>query len=30
LIFFKNGQQVDRLVGAASEKELKKKLDALL
>ncbi|MDI6784828.1 MAG: thioredoxin [bacterium] len=30
LIAFKNGQQVDRLIGAASEKELKKKLDALL
>lgn len=30
LIAFKNGQEVDRIVGAASEKEFKKKLDALL
>ena len=30
LIAFKNGQQVDRLIGAASEKELRKKLDSLL
>jgi thioredoxin 1 len=30
LIFFKNGQQVDQLIGASPEKELRKKLDALL
>jgi thioredoxin 1 len=30
LIAFKNGEQVDRIVGASPEKELRKKLDALL
>lgn len=30
LIAFKNGQQVDRIVGASPEKELRKKLDSLL
>ncbi|MCX7919085.1 MAG: thioredoxin [bacterium] len=30
LIAFKNGKQVDMIVGAAPEKEIRKKLDALL
>ncbi|MFB3894874.1 MAG: thioredoxin [bacterium] len=30
LIAFKNGEQVDRIVGASPEKELRKKLDSLL
>ena len=30
LICFKNGQQIDQLIGASPEKELRKKLDSLL